>query len=340
MEIVHYFDSDKDLLLQSQARSFYKIDNGYKSEIKIPMPLMYRFFAKFRLLRRLFRLDKSNCHPLFNENGKLDVIVIIYQSIIYLWNDDALLKIYSLTGCRNVMHQAITECEKGYLYFGEYGSNKNRDEVPVYRSTDRGRSWHIIYYFAKGDIKHIHSIQWDPYEKKLWLCTGDQNGECKIVLADSDFKDIEILGDGTQLWRTCQFIFKDDYVIWGMDSPLVDCFMIKMNRKNRNIELLSAVSGPIWYARRWSNGRYLVTTSVEPGVNCKDNKVKVYQSIDLHNWDVLWEFDKDKLHPVYFKFGSIGFSNGNEGKSEFYMHFEAVKNYDGQSVRVNEGHIF
>ena len=71
MEIVHYFDSDKDLLLQSQARSFYKIDNGYKSEIKIPMPLMYRFFAKFRLLRRLFRLDKSNCHPLFNENGEV-----------------------------------------------------------------------------------------------------------------------------------------------------------------------------------------------------------------------------------------------------------------------------
>jgi len=340
MEIVHYFDSEKNVLIQSQARRFSITAKGKESEIKIPLPLMNRLFSKFRLLRRLLRLDKSNCYPVFSEKGNLEAVIIIYQSTVYLWDFKQLKKTYSLPGCRNVMHQAIAESIEGYLFFGEYGSNKNRDEVPIYRSIDRGKTWHEIYRFAKNTIKHVHAIQWDNYEGKLWISTGDQEGECQILLADIDFDKLEVLGDGSQRWRTCHLIFEQDYVVWGMDSPLTDCYMVKLSRKTRQTELLSKISGPVWYGRKWSDGKYLVTTSVEPGINCLDNKAKVYISDDLHNWEVLWEFDKDHFNPVYFKFGSIGFSNGNDGRSDFYMHFEAITGFDGRSVLVNKDSKF
>jgi hypothetical protein len=340
MEITHYFDSSKNILIYSTSRSFYVIENGAKFKVKLPLSLLKYFLSSFRLLRRLFRLDKSYCHPVFDKNGKLRAVIIIYQSNVYLWNFDKLVKTLSLSGCRNIMHQAMAECENGYLYFGEYGPNKGRNSVPIYRSIDQGLTWQEIYRFLPGEIKHVHSIQWDIYEKKLWICTGDQDGECKIILADPNFNHLEVLGDGSQKWRTCHIIFEKNYVVWGMDSQLTDCYMIKLNRENRSLEFLSKVSGPVWYGRRWSKGRYLVTTSVEPGINCLDRKSKVYVSSDLHNWTVLWSFDKDYYNSVYFKFGSIYFSNGNNGEDSFYMCFEAIKGLDGKSILVNKDSNF
>jgi hypothetical protein len=336
MEIVHYYDTKSRLKIYSEGRTFgieYK-DDTYS--FKISLSIILTVLSGFRLTRRLFRLDKSNAYPLFDIDNNLESIVFIYQSKVYLWTKQVIKETYTLEGCRNVMHQAIAECGDGFLYFGEYGSNQTRASVPVYRSIDRGLSWQVIYRFKAGSIKHIHAIQWDPVESKLWVSTGDFDNECKIVIANSNFSDLEFLGDGSQTWRTCHIFFEADYVIWGMDSQLEQCYIIKCDRTSRDIVKLSKITGPAWYGRKWIDNQYLITTSVEPGVNCLDNKVKVYVSDDLHNWRVLCQFKKDIFNPVYFKFGSIGFSEGNEGMADFYFHFEAIEKLDGKSVLAKE----
>lgn len=340
MEIVHFFDKSKELLIYSRGNKFYINDFKNIEEIIVSLSVLESIVIKFRMLRRLFRLDKSNCFPLFCKDGELKSVIIIYRYNVYLWSYGVIKKTFSLNGCRNVMQQSITETTNGFVYFGEYANNAKREAVPIYRSIDRGKTWHEIYKFKAGDIKHIHAIQWDNYEKKLWVCTGDQNGECKVLISNLEFNKIEVLGDGSQKWRTCNFFFERKFVIWGMDSPLEDCFMLKLDRNTRTLSKLAKVSGPVWYGRKWSCGRYLISTSVEPGVNCLDQKCKVYVSNDLCHWDVLWEFEKDYYNPVYFKFGSIAFSNGNEGDDEFYMSFEAIKKLDGKSVLVsNNGFV-
>lgn len=340
MEVVHFFDNSKQIKIYSVGNKFHIETASFKEEVVIKISFVENIAVRFRLLRRFMRLDKSNCFPLFYKNEMLESVIIIYRHNVYLWKKNELVRTLNLKGCRNVMQQSIAEAENGFIYFGEYANNAERKKVPIYRSIDRGRSWHKVYNFNSGEIKHVHAIQWDCIEKKLWVCTGDKEGECKIVVSDLEFNDIEILGDGSQKWRTCNFIFENSYVIWGMDSPLTECFMVKLNRKTRELEKLSKVSGPVWYGRKWSEGRYLISTSVEPGINCLDNKSKVYISDDLHQWDVLWEFDKDFYHPIYFKFGSILFSNGNEGGEEFYMSFDAIKGFDGNSILVsNDGFV-
>ena len=100
-----------------------------------------------------------------------------------------------LKNSRNILHQSMLVTDQDELYFGEYGNNSSRSEVPIYRSQDSGRSWQLIFSFDTGKIKHIHGCYWDKYEEKVWVFTGDFAGECHALCADKDFKNIEWIGD-------------------------------------------------------------------------------------------------------------------------------------------------
>ena len=329
-EIIHY--AEKDIILSSKYRTiFYKKKDKV---VKIRLPennYLKRLFGLFRLSRRLLRLDK--CNVFFHRNN----LIIIRQGSVYLYKTDEnrLIKTLKLRNCRNVLHQSINATPEGYIYFGEYGTNGDRKSVPLYCSRDGGHTWEEIYTFSAGSIKHIHGCYYDKYTDKIWVCTGDFEGENWLLVADKGFENIKKIGDGQQKFRACNLIFTEKEVHWLMDSQLEISYHIILNRRTETISIGQKFMGPIWYIKELEDIGYLAATAQEIGDGVLDDKVYLYFSTDLEEWKVIRKFEHDGFSKKYFKSGVIGFADGNQTQDAFYMFFEAIKGFDGKSLKCS-----
>lgn len=326
-EIIHF--AEKDILISSKYRKIFYNDGIKERQIILPEKnVIKRFLGLFRLSRRLFRLDK--CNVFYHAKN----LVIIRQGEVYFYDYDQqdLTKTLTLRNCRNVMHQSINSTSEGYIYFGEYGANNERTTVPVYRSIDGGRSWEEIYTFPEKSIKHVHGCYYDAYTDKIWVCTGDFKDESWIIVANKDFSEIKKIGDGQQKYRTCSILFTKEKVHWLMDSPLEPSHHIIFDRKTETIEIGQKLMGPAWYTKKINNDLYLASTTREIGPGVLDNNAHLYFSRDLKKWEAIKQFEKDSLTMKYFKFGIIGFADGQQSQDGVYLFFEALKGLDGKSV--------
>ncbi len=327
-EIIHF--AEGKTIISSKYRTIFWEDGKTIRRLKLPEPnLVYRVLGLFRLSRRAFRLDKCN---VFLHNDRL---IIIRQGFVYLYDPlkQRLTKTLKLTNCRNVLHQSISVTPEGFIYFGEYGKNKNRDRVPVYRSIDGGESWQVIYAFPPKSIKHIHGCYYDKFTDKIWVCTGDFANENFLLMTDKDFINVKKIGDGQQRYRTCNLIFTKNKVHWLMDSQLEPSYHIIFDRKTEEIEVGQQLMGPIWYVKKLVDNSYLAASAQEIGAGVLDDKIHLYHSVDLKNWNTIETFEHDKFPKRYFKFGVIGFADGMQSIKEFYMFFEAVRGLDGKSLK-------
>ena len=149
-EICHL--SSSDMLITSKYSKIYIKKNNNEYTVQLPSDGIKRIFGWFRLSRRALRLDK--CNVVSVEDG----LVIIRQGKVYHYSEsqDELKQTLSLKHCRNVLHQSIAVINNNMLFFGEYGNNSSRKEMPIYRSLDGGKNWETVFVFPAGKIKHIH----------------------------------------------------------------------------------------------------------------------------------------------------------------------------------------
>jgi hypothetical protein len=326
-EICHFANPDQIITSTYDKIFITKKDN----EHIIHMPVdsfAKRLLAKSRLARRAFRLDKCNIIPVE------DNLVIIRQGQVYHYAgaSQILTHTLDLKNCRNVLHQSVSVVNKSHIYFGEYGMNPNRTEVPVYRSLNGGNTWEVIFLFPQGKIKHVHGCYFDPYEDKIWVFSGDFENECHILCADRDFKNVEWIGDGNQIYRTCNAFFEQDFVHWVMDSQLQDSYHIRLDRKTRKIEKKQIFPGPVWYMKKLQDNFYLAATAQETGPGVHDQSCHFMVSKDLEQWTDVFQFEHDGFPKKYFKSGVIGFADGNQTSDDFYIFAEAIKGLDGKTV--------
>lgn len=324
-EICHY--ASPELLITSRYNHVYVKRGEKETTLVLPRDGWKGMLGNWRLARRATRLDKCNVVPV--KAG----LVIIRQGRVYHHDEKSgkLAHTLTLKNCRNVLHQSIAVVGDD-LFFGEYGNNPNRLEVPVYRSRDGGRTWETIFSFPRNKTKHVHGCYFDPFEKKIWVLTGDFADECHILCADMDFKDIEWIGNGQQEYRTCNVFFEPDAVHWIMDSQLQDSYHIRLDRKTRTIEKKTAFPGPVWYIKSLSDGFYLAATAQEVGLGVKDRFAHLMVSRDLENWIDLKRFEHDGFPKKIFKFGVIGFADGEQTSKSFYLFAEAIKGLDGKTA--------
>ena len=120
---------------------------------------------------------------------------------------------------------------KCYVFAGEYSCEPN-DRHKVYRgivNIDGTQEWKEILNFAsiteyKKDnsiltsARHIHIVTVDPYTGYLWIGTGDEDIHSKILFSTDYGESFQILGMGSQEWRTLSIWFTKDYIYWNMDS--------------------------------------------------------------------------------------------------------------------------
>ncbi|AZJ35037.1 hypothetical protein D6T69_05675 [Tenacibaculum singaporense] len=324
-EIVHYYSEGN--IIKSKFNKVDVVYNNFKCKISLPIKIYERFFGLFRLTRRALRLDKCNVFP------SEDKLVIIRQGKVYSYdlNTNTLKLTLQLVNCRNILHQSMCRTKEGNLFFGEYGNNGDRKPVNIYKSSNNGISWELIYQFKSGEVKHIHGCYYDPFEDKVWTLTGDFENENIIMKSDESFTENIRIGDGSQTYRAVSLFFEKDYVHWIMDSPIERSYHYKMNRDNYKVDKKSGFPGPVWYLKYLKEGYYLAATSVEIGEGVLENNASLFISKDLENWTLLKKFKKDILPMRYFKWGVIGFADGKQSINDFILHFEALKKVDGKS---------
>lgn len=326
-EIIHFYDGK--VCISSIHNWIFFSKDGNEKRIKIPGNGIIDSLGFWRIFRRLLRLDKCNIVPV------KDDLVIIRQGKVYFYN--YLLENFTITlslkNCRNVLHQSITKVGGGTIFFGEYGNNPQRASVPIYRSDDGGKSWNIVFSFPRGKVKHVHGCYWDPFEEKIWVFTGDFSGECFIIVADKDFREIEWIGNGQQVYRACNAFFTPDSVHWVMDSQLEASHHIRLDRKTRKIERLSEFPGPVWYIKHLNDGVFLAATAQEIGTGVLDDYAHIFASTDLITWKEVFKVAHDGLPKRWFKFGVIGFADGSQSSQDFTIFCEALKKMDGKSFQ-------
>lgn len=323
-EVIHYADSEK--VISSKFNHLTIREADWKKEIRLPVSMLTRFLGMFRLIRRFLRLEKMWVIPLASG------YVVFWQRRVYHLSRDCsqLTCTMKLTGFRSLLYNTVASIDGNELFFGEYG-RPHPEGKSIYRSINGGLSWEKVFNFPKDKIRHIHSCNWDPYEEKIWVCTGDREGQSYILCADKEFKEVEWIGDGTQSYRAINLFFEEETVHWLMDSPLKEAYHIKLDRKTRNIEIKQSLPGPVWYSKKLADGYYVAATAQEKGPSQIDDKLHFIVSKDLVKWEETATFAYDGLPKGWFHFGLIAFAPGTQSSQGFYMFCVGVKGFDGKA---------
>ncbi len=202
----------------------------------------------------------------------------------------------------------ITTTPDGHIFWGEYFDNPGRDEVHIYASTDRGATWDVAYTFPRGAVRHIHNIVFDEWANCLWVLTGDNGAECRILRASSDFKIVETVLSGNQQARAVALVPTPDGVYFSSDTPLESNHVYRLDRGG-NLTQPAALSSSSIYGCRAGGGIFF-STMVEPSLNNPDCNVRLYGSRDGFDWRDLMHWQKDFLPMSLFQYGNAILPDG------------------------------
>jgi len=333
-EIVHYASAYG--LITSNRNTVRCEINGNTSHILQFRQAYWKNLAQlFRPIRRLLRLDKVVVVPVATDDRWTALIVVRDGNCYHVdLASEHITHTLALRQSRNPLHQSICRSGNGWYFQGEYGSNPKRLPVPVYCSKDSGQSWQLVFEFPGGKARHIHGCFWDPFEEKVWVCTGDFEDENHLLVTDEDFSNLEWLGDGNQSWRTCHLLFTEDSVYWGMDSQLETSYLCRFNRATRQMEKIKELPGPVWYAKQLTDGRLLLATVVENGPGVHEDHAHIFTSLDGTTWDSVYKAKKDSWPMPHFKNGVINFADGPQDSDAFYFSAEALYGIDGRVFKA------
>lgn len=221
---------------------------------------------------------------------------------------------------RGIRPLHIAAVPSGRIYWGEYFDNRERKEVHIYVSNDRGRTWRIAYTFPAGSIRHVHNIIYDRWRNCLWILTGDDGAECKILRADCDLRSIEVVLSGNQQARAVAGLPTQNGFYFSTDTPSEQNHVYRIdNQKSEvgNVQLVGDLtSSSIFGCRvgckmgRCVGEALFFSTMVEPsGVNTS-REVQIAGSSDGANWQVMASWKKDNLPMRFFQYGNAFLPDG------------------------------
>ncbi len=233
--------------------------------------------AKFRIIQRLTRAE-INKHYILKTKTEL---CIARKGIFRKEPDES-----AFNKCFAVPRgsRPLNICEHdGWIYFGEYFQNVNKEAVHIYGSSDDGKTWKIVYTFQPGVINHIHGIFKDSYTQSLYVVTGDGENECIIAKTSNNFQTIDVEFRGSQQFRTCNLFFYPDFICFATDTELAQNYIKRIDRRTHNVEIICKIQGTAIKGGQVGNVSFLSTT-VEPSRVNKDNYSHLWVSFDGMTW--------------------------------------------------------
>lgn len=159
---------------------------------------------------------------------------------------------------RGLMAFGLTGAPDGAIYFGEYTTEPGEHPIAIWKSADEGRTWRQAFEFPSGTVRHIHTVQCDPYGGAIWVGTGDRNEQCYVGVSHDGAASFEWVAQGTQECRTCGFAFFPDVVLWGMDTGRKPNRLIRLQRESSRIGPQAELPGATFYHRKLDASRALL----------------------------------------------------------------------------------
>jgi hypothetical protein len=204
------------------------------------------------------------------------------------------------------LHIAVTPDD--HIFWGEYFDNPDRAEVHIYASTDRGATWNVAHTFPRGAVRHVHNIVFDEWEKCLWVLTGDNGSECRILRASCDFKTVDTVLAGQQQARAVALVPTPDGLYFSSDTPLEPNHVYCLERGG-TLTQLAALSSSSIYGCRAGSGIFF-STMVEPSQINQDRNLRLYGSRDGVDWPSLLQWRKDFWPMALFQYGNAILPDG------------------------------
>lgn len=333
--IVHEYDYWGNLWA-TRGMIIYKLPKGECKFIRVhhvTIKLSIFWLNNFSLVRKL--TQKPECIEMtVSQDGRICAFVAGYM--LYCGNADSNFKKklklphFGMGIGRGMMNTGLLKAEKDLLFFGEYFRNEERTKVNVYCSKDFGQNWQVVYEFAPGEIRHIHSLQRDPYTDKLWICTGDYDQESKIGWSDDQFNSIHFIGHGSQVWRSCQLVFAREAVYWGADTGSEDLGGIyRWDREDMTLSKLIKVDGALFFGTRLNKGTIVMSTDREDFPNEKDDSTRLYMITKNDQVrEIICGTWFHKQYGLGFSFAKIRFQRG-QGSNYLVLNFLNHKEVSG-----------
>jgi len=226
------------------------------------------------------------------------------------------------------LHIAATPDDR--VFWGEYFDNAQRDEVHVYASADRGAHWDVVYTFPKGQIRHVHNIVYDKWGDCLWILTGDDGAECRILRASRDFRNVEVVLAGAQQTRSAALIPTPEAVHFSSDTPFETNHVYRLDRGGNLSEIMNLGSSSTFGCLA---GRAIFfSTMVEPSEINRERKAGLYGSADGIRWTRLLQWQKDRWSMSLFQYGNVLLPDGHNTTSLIAATTIAVEGADCRTM--------
>jgi hypothetical protein len=301
---------DGDLLFASRG---YKIFKARLCSLVRPAewePMGYCKPSWWRNLSSTFRVSSRLFRDGFHALAVLSsghVVGAIPGAIVTLSPGDREFRLtHKVQRGTRPLHIAVTPDHQ--IFWGEYFDNPRRDEVRIYVSTDYGDHWDVAYTFARGAIRHVHNIVYDRWEGCLWVLTGDDREECRILNASYDFRHIEVMLSGSQQTRAAALIPTRNGVYFSSDTPAEQNYIYCLERHGRLSRLAPLNSSSIYGCR--VRDHIFFSTMVEPTDINFERNVCLYGNLDGVNFRRLLEWKKDRWPMRLFQYGNAFLPDG------------------------------
>jgi hypothetical protein len=316
----------EDIIIAASGYSIFISKDCGKTWIfknSLPINFIRNVSSKVHVLSRLFRTG-------------INQIYVISQNKILISCDKALyLSDLSFTGFEKVFlpspfFQLLDRnicVTNDYTYYGEYFPNIQRRAVNIYRTKD-GIDWEIVYSFPKKTIRHLHSLQYDQFSKKIWFATGDLGTECSMGFFEDDFVETVVVGKADQKWRTLEFAFEPDNVYWGSEDPRGGNWLFSLDRNDESATPVFKPDCPVYNLKRIGQS-YILITANERG-ECDGNAhVWWSEKLNSNQWVKLLSYQKDSLLTP-FGFGRIFF--GGFHKNMLFVSGSGLVDFDNKTA--------
>ncbi|MGI6656369.1 MAG: hypothetical protein ACOX5Z_06030 [Desulfobulbus sp.] len=180
------------------------------------------------------------------------------------------------------------------LYFGEYICARPR-AIRIMRGINDGRDWQVCYTFPLGRIRHVHSIVADSFRSRLWICTGDADGESALFYSDDGCATVHWFAGGDQSWRMIGLLPLENGLLWGSDAggdapPNTKNHVYFLDWRTGKRDRILEVDNPFYYSMQTPSGYYMATTYEPHKQGCSSSFAELWFSSDGMSWQVLTKF--------------------------------------------------
>ncbi len=349
---------EHDILLLYKNGSLYlfniKEQRVLKSR-KVVKSFKENWVARINLLFRVFRIGARSGLYIGN-----DTALIVIGQIIYEVNTKTLELSFGYTnGESRPLKFGVSEDVKGFddtIYWGEYMCNPNKNEVSIYKRIGVDK-WEKVYKFMKEEVNHIHNVVPDKYNDCVWIFTGDFDDATAIWRATDNFRHVEPIFRGKQIYRGCVIFPSPEGLLYATDAPFAENFICKLYKDNGvwKVEKLMPINGSCIFGTHLNRKTFVFQTTVEPdgrdnsnklvflfgrkrGSGIKDNYVYLYAGNSEDGFNVVYRAKKDNWPYIAFQFGTFQFPDGmNEGNLlPFYSMAVKKHNLETQIIDITD----